>query len=191
MSLDASYILKYTHEKFVKRDEIYLTEKYGGLFEKISPLIYQWDKPKYTLDTNELSFLYSCEVLQKTDDDDEYYIIEPDNDIGIHEMMRQTCEEMVHEAMRINNLRGIDSSKLWAKSEIEKYVDGFIHSLDINQIIKDRMPIIIKQLVTEEITMHDIPNQMLNDYVQKLHRNMDFLMEKIENIKRDYEATRI
>lgn len=72
MSLDARYIFSYDALCYVEptpmeRDIYYLKEKYGGEFIYIGNETIFWDKPKYTLDQDELKILYADQILERKD----------------------------------------------------------------------------------------------------------------------------
>ena len=72
MSTDAIYILAYNGLNYfeptpMRRDMNYLKDKFGGLFSEISDCSILWDKPKYTLPTEELQNLLADQVLERRD----------------------------------------------------------------------------------------------------------------------------
>ena len=72
MSLDARYIFVYENLPYVEptpmeKDISYLKGKYGGNFEFIECTTIFWDKPKHTLDVDEIKNLYADQILERKD----------------------------------------------------------------------------------------------------------------------------
>lgn len=79
MSLDARYIFVYDSlcDNLMEIDKCYLEQKYGGSLEELyGASSFFWDKPKYTLLDEEFKNLHCLQILEKTEDDMIWRIID-------------------------------------------------------------------------------------------------------------------